>query len=112
MQNILTMSDLSLAVFGLPGGYEWIILLILGLLVFGRRLPEVGRSLGRGIVEFKRGVKGLDMDIDDEATKSTAPPERIEHRPAETIEPPADSTSIPVETPEKVAAARDDDPAG
>ena len=49
-----------LLAFGLPGGYEWIVLLVLGLLIFGRRLPEVGRSLGRGIVEFKRGIKGLD----------------------------------------------------
>ena len=38
--------------FGFPGGYEWIILLVLGLLIFGRRLPEVGRSLGKSIVEF------------------------------------------------------------
>ncbi len=59
----------SLAIFGLPGGGEWIILLILGLLLFGRRLPEVGRSIGRSIVEFKRGVKGIDDDIEEEASR-------------------------------------------
>jgi sec-independent protein translocase protein TatA len=42
-----------------------IILLVVGLLFFGHRLPEVGRSLGRGIVEFKKGLKGVDDDIDD-----------------------------------------------
>ena len=57
--------------FGLPGGYEWIVLLVLGLLIFGRRLPEVGRSLGRGIVEFKRGIKGIDDEIEDESSKPT-----------------------------------------
>ncbi len=59
-----------LLAFGLPGGYEWIVLLVLGLLIFGRRLPEVGRSLGRGIVEFKRGIKGIDDEIEDESSKS------------------------------------------
>jgi len=58
--------------FGMPGGTEWIILLVLGLLIFGRRLPEVGRSLGRGIVEFKKGIRGIEDEIEDAsaATKS------------------------------------------
>jgi sec-independent protein translocase protein TatA len=61
--------DHLLAILGLPGGSEWIILLILGLLIFGRRLPEVGRSLGRGIVEFKKGVRGLEDDVEEESTR-------------------------------------------
>ena len=59
--------------FGFPGGYEWIILLVLGLLIFGRRLPEVGRSLGKSIVEFKRGIKGIEDEIDAESSQSTTP---------------------------------------
>ncbi len=41
-------------------------LLIVGgviLLLFGSRLPKVMRSLGEGIVEFKRGVQGIDGDV-------------------------------------------------
>jgi sec-independent protein translocase protein TatA len=57
--------------FGLPGGSEWIILLVLGLLIFGRRLPEVGRSLGKGIVEFKRGIKGIEDEIEDESSRAS-----------------------------------------
>ena len=56
--------------FGIPGGYEWIILLILGLLIFGRRLPEVGRSLGKSIVEFKKGIKNIEDEIDTESSRS------------------------------------------
>jgi sec-independent protein translocase protein TatA len=41
-----------------------IVLLVIALLVFGKRLPEVARSLGKGIVEFKKGVKGVEDDID------------------------------------------------
>ncbi|MEC9373861.1 MAG: twin-arginine translocase TatA/TatE family subunit [Planctomycetota bacterium] len=48
----------------MPGGWEWLIIGVIGLLLFGRRLPEVGRSLGRGIVEFKKGIHGIEDDID------------------------------------------------
>jgi len=51
--------------WGLPGGWEWIIVLIIALVIFGRRLPEVGRSLGRGIVEFKKGLKGVKDELDE-----------------------------------------------
>ncbi len=38
---------------------------LVGLLIFGNRLPEVGKSLGKGIVEFKKGIKGIDEEIND-----------------------------------------------
>ncbi len=43
--------------FGFPGGWEWIVLLVVILLLFGHRLPGMARSLGSGITEFKRGLK-------------------------------------------------------
>lgn len=55
---------LSLALFGLPGGSEWIVIGLIALLVFGKRLPEVGRSLGQGIVQFKKGLKGIEDDVE------------------------------------------------
>ena len=54
----------TLAILGLPGHYEVLILGVLGLLLFGNRLPEIGRSLGRGIVEFRKGIKGIESEID------------------------------------------------
>jgi sec-independent protein translocase protein TatA len=47
-----------------------LLLLIIGILLFGKRLPEMGRSLGKGIVEFKKGLKGLEDEI--EGTVNTA----------------------------------------
>lgn len=55
--------------FSMPGGWEWLIILIVALLIFGKRLPEVMKSLGRGIVEFKKGVKGVEEDVEDSSNK-------------------------------------------
>jgi sec-independent protein translocase protein TatA len=46
------------------GPMELILIMGLGVLLFGKRLPEVGRSLGRGIVEFKKGLNGVGDDFD------------------------------------------------
>ncbi|MGR3219540.1 MAG: Sec-independent protein translocase subunit TatA/TatB [Candidatus Anammoxibacter sp.] len=56
--------------FGMPGGIEWIIILVVALLIFGRRLPEVMRSMGKGIVEFKKGIKGIENEVEDESSSS------------------------------------------
>jgi sec-independent protein translocase protein TatA len=58
--------------FGMPGPGTIIILLIVGVLLFGRRLPEIGKQLGKGIVEFKKGLKGLEDEVDT----SSAPRQR------------------------------------
>ncbi|MEO1130449.1 MAG: twin-arginine translocase TatA/TatE family subunit [Planctomycetota bacterium] len=58
----------TLLAFGLPGHTEWLVILVIGLLLFGRRLPEVGRSVGRTIVEFKKGIKGVEDEIDQAST--------------------------------------------
>lgn len=57
----------------MPGMTEWIIIGALGLLIFGKRLPEVGRSLGKGIVEFKKGLKGIDDEIEMASNQPSRP---------------------------------------
>lgn len=84
-------SSVSYLALGLPGGYEWILLAILGLLLFGKRLPEVGKSLGRSIVEFKKGLRGIEEDIDkavEEDQKEMLPPpepSRSTPKPEQTV---------------------------
>lgn len=69
-----------LAFLSLPGGTEWIIIALFGLLIFGKRLPEVGKSLGRSIVEFKKGLKGVEDEvnnaIDSDQAEMLPPPEK------------------------------------
>lgn len=57
------MTSSSLAFLSMPMGAEWIVIAIIGLLLFGKRLPEVGKSLGQSIVEFKKGLSGVQTDI-------------------------------------------------
>jgi len=59
--------------FGLPGHIELLICLVVALLLFGNRLPSVMRSLGRGIVEFKKGVQGIEDDVNDAASGANQP---------------------------------------
>lgn len=55
------------------GGQEFLLLLLLGVLLFGRKLPEIGRSLGKTVVEFKKGVKGLEEEVNNDSPVSRAP---------------------------------------
>lgn len=48
-----------------PGHIEVLIIGAIILLLFGHRLPGIMRSLGRGVVEFKRGVQGIEDDLDE-----------------------------------------------
>ena len=59
-----------LAYFGLPGPVELIIVAGIVLLLFGNRLPSVMRSMGRGIVEFKKGVQGIEDKSEADLTQS------------------------------------------
>ena len=57
------------------GAPELIILLVVLLLVFGpKRLPEMGRSVGRGIREFKDSVSGNEPPEEPRATPAVTPP--------------------------------------
>ncbi|MCA9148439.1 MAG: twin-arginine translocase TatA/TatE family subunit [Planctomycetales bacterium] len=65
------------AIFGAPGPMEMMIVMAIMLLLFGHRLPSVMRSLGRGVVEFKKGVQGVEDEL-DEANRSIKSDKSIE----------------------------------
>ncbi len=75
---------------------EMIVIGIIALLLFGKRLPEVARSLGKGVVEFKKGLRGIEDDVDhavytkNESSNASrpAPPEEKVEATAPKFEPP------------------------
>jgi sec-independent protein translocase protein TatA len=55
-------------------GIEIVVVLLVVLLLFGNRLPGLMRSLGQGVVEFKRGVQGIEEDEETGASREKKAP--------------------------------------
>jgi TatA/E family protein of Tat protein translocase len=69
--------------FGTLGGQEIIFILVLALIVFGpRKLPEIGKSIGRMMAEFRKASNDFRRTLEDE----------VEAEKARPIEPPAART--------------------
>lgn len=60
-----------------PGGissFEMMFLAIIALLLFGKKLPEVARGLGKSMVEFKRGIRGMEDELKSTTRTTPKPP--------------------------------------
>lgn len=76
------------------GPLELAIVLVIALVIFGpKRLPDLGRSLGSGMREFKDSITGKSEEEDRDETKR----ELTEQSPATTADGPADPGHEPVE---------------
>lgn len=61
------------AFFGTFGPWEMAIVGMVCLLIFGNRLPSVMRSLGQSVTEFKKGVSGVQDEIEQAVTADQKP---------------------------------------
>lgn len=66
--------------FGI-GPPEMLILLVIGVLLFGKNLPNVGRQLGKGLMEFKKGLSDIQNEVSAAAYMEPAQP-KVAQRPA------------------------------
>ena len=68
--------------FGPIGPPELLVILLIVIIVFGaRKLPELGKSLGEGIKNFKSSIGGKDKEKDKDQDQRTAPPDKNPHSP-------------------------------
>jgi sec-independent protein translocase protein TatA len=65
------MDSMLAFLFNMPGWAEVLVIAFVGLLLFGKRLPEVARSLGKSVVEFKKGIRDLKDDVDASSSRDT-----------------------------------------
>ena len=71
------------------GPMEVVVIVIIGVLLFGKRLPDMGRYLGKSITEFKKGMKGLEDDVDVMSPHSSPVAQHQNNSgPSEAIRPP------------------------
>ena len=65
------------------GPFEWGVVLVVAVLIFGRRLPEIAKGMGKSLTEFKKGVKEAQTEVTnaadiDEVTPPDESPADIE----------------------------------
>jgi len=61
---MLSFNHPQLLAFFSPGLPEMMIVGLVALLLFGKRLPEVARSFGKSMVEFKKGISSIETEVD------------------------------------------------
>lgn len=73
---------------GLPGGMEWVIILVVVLLLFGpSRLPQLGKSIGKTVKAIRDGVDGKGQDDEEQAKSADAEQSSDEEKPAKKDKP-------------------------
>ena len=68
MVILLAQQMVHTLAWGMPMGGEWLVIGALGLLIFGKRLPEVGKGIGSAIRSFKKGLNEAEAEpLEEEA---------------------------------------------
>ena len=92
--------------FGSIGGPELLLIFVVALLIFGpRKLPELGKTLGRGLAEFRRATNDLRDSLETEVARESGPRPVSGPSPAAAAPPPGTLEASPAGTSEAAADA-------
>jgi sec-independent protein translocase protein TatA len=106
LNDVSLLNDGLIVAFGFsPGPTEMLVILGIALLLYGGRLPEMARSWGKTLAEFRRGLSGIQNDLND---AMYSPPEQIDYYPEEQAAPYSDDTVDEYRSEEQ--SAYDDEP--
>jgi Tat protein translocase TatB subunit len=95
--------------FGTLGGQEIILILVIALIVFGpRKLPEIGKSVGRMMAEFRKASNDFRRTLEEEVEAEKMRP--VEPAAPLRAEPPPEPPAAAVSVEPPVTAASDDAP--
>lgn len=96
--------------FGTLGGPEIFLILVVALIVFGpRKLPEIGKSVGKMLAEFRKASNDFKRTIEDEVEAERVRDLDTARAPA-SPPPPAESPRVVIEEPEPPAVSREETP--
>jgi sec-independent protein translocase protein TatA len=82
---------------GMPGPTEWVVILMIVLVLFGaKKLPELAKSLGQGMNEFRKARQEFDKELQVAAQDLKAEPKSVQSAPA--VQPAQPEQPAPVKT--------------
>jgi sec-independent protein translocase protein TatA len=76
----MTSTAAALGLIPNLGPTEFIVILVVALLFFGGRLPEVARSIGKSVNQFKKGLKDIENDVNSPEPPAPPKPKSLPHR--------------------------------
>lgn len=91
-----------------PGWLELVVIAGVGLLIFGRRLPDVARNIGKSIIEFKKGMREVKDDLDTQSRIESTGRPKLDQKPEPTVPESASQPAQPASADENSPVAKNE----